>query len=84
MRKCKLTVAIEDAPATISMNRDDLDNQREDKRKKEEKIENKSLDKAKEGLIEASYYWEMFHSKVCWRGKQSVVAKMLGRLKSES
>ena len=26
----------------------------------------------------------MFHSKVCWKGKQSVVQKMFGRLKVES
>jgi hypothetical protein len=55
-------VAIEDAPVTISTNRDDLDKQREAKRKKEEMIEKKSLDKAKENHVKASYYWEMFHS----------------------
>ena len=47
-------------------------------------IERKSLDKAKEDLIEASYYWEMFHSEVCWKGNPSIVSKMLRRLKSES
>jgi len=38
----------------------------------------------KEDLVEASYYWEMFHSEVCWKGNLSIVSKMLGRLKSES
>jgi hypothetical protein len=84
MRECLLTVAIEDAPATISTNRDDLDKQREAKRKKDEMIEKKSLDKAKEDLIEASYYCDMFHSEVCWKGNLSIVTKMLGRLKSVS
>jgi hypothetical protein len=56
MRERLLTVTIEDVPATISTNRDDLDKQREAKRKKEEMIEKKSLEKAKEDLIEASYY----------------------------
>jgi hypothetical protein len=28
-------------------------------------IEKKSLEKAKEDLVEASYYWEMYHSDVC-------------------
>ncbi len=65
MCECLLTVAIEDAPVTISINRDDLDKQREAKRKKEEMIEKKSLEKAKGGLVEASYYWEMYHSDVC-------------------
>jgi hypothetical protein len=46
----------------MSSNTDDLDRQREAKRKKEEMIARKNLDKAKEDLIEASYYWEMFHS----------------------
>ena len=84
MRECLLMVAIEDALVTISTNRDDLDKQREAKRKKEEMIAKKSLDKAKEDLIEASYYWEMFHSEVCWKGKPSVVTKMLDWLKSET
>ena len=82
MRECLLMVAIEDAPATISTNRDNLDKQWEAKRKKEEMIAKKSLDKAKEDLIEASYYWDMFHSEVCWKGKLSIVTEMLGRLKS--
>ena len=42
------------------------------------------MDKAKEDLNEASYYWDMFHSKVSWKGKLSIVTKMLGRLKSVS
>jgi hypothetical protein len=79
-----VTVVIEDAPVTISINRDDLDKQQEAKRKKEEMIKRKSLEKAKEGLVEASNNWEMYHSDVCWKGKHSLVHKMLGRLKSES
>ncbi len=82
--ECLLTVAIEDAPVTISINRDDLDKQQEVKRKKEEMIKKKSLEKAKKGLAKASYYWEMYHSDVCWKGKHSIVHKMLGRLKSKS
>ena len=39
MRECLLTMAIEDAHVTIATNRDDLDRQRETKRKKEEMIE---------------------------------------------
>ena len=84
MRECLLTMAIEDSPVTVATNRDDLDRQREAKRKKEEMIEKKSLDKAKEELVEASYYWEMYNSDVCWKGQQSIVRKMLGRLKSDS
>ena len=84
MRECLLTMAIEDSPVTVATNRDDLDRQREAKRKKEEMIEKKSLDKAKEELVKASYYWEMYNSDVSWKGQQSVVRKMLGRLKSDS
>jgi len=85
MRECLLTVAIiEDAPQTISVNREDLDNQREAKRKKEEMIEKKNLEKAEEALIEASYYWDMYFLDVCWKGKQSIVKTMLARLRSES
>jgi hypothetical protein len=65
MRECLLMVAIEDAPETISSNRDNLDKQQEAKRKKEEMIEKKSLERAKEDFVEASYYWEMYHSEVC-------------------
>ena len=84
MRECLLTVAIEDAPQTVSVNREELDNQREAKRKKEEMIKKKSLEKAEEALIEASYYWDMCFSDVCWNGKQSIVKTMLARLRSES
>mgnify|MGYP006196441921 FL=1 len=84
MRECLLTVAIEDAPQTVSVNREELDNQREAKRKKEEMIKKKSLEKAEEALIEASYYWDMYFSDVCWKGKQSIVKTMLARLRSES
>ena len=84
IRECLLTVAIEDAPQTVSVNREELDNQREAKRKKEEMIEKKSLGKAEEALVEASYYWDMYFSDVCWKGKQSIVKTMLARLRSES
>jgi hypothetical protein len=33
-------------------------------------IEKKSLGKAEEALVEASYYWDMYFSDVCWKGKQ--------------
>jgi hypothetical protein len=59
MRECLLMVAIEDAPATLSTNRDDLDKQQEAKSKKEKMIEKKSLDKAKEDLIELSIVTKM-------------------------
>jgi len=84
MRECLLTIAIENAPQTVSVNREELDNQREAKRKKEEMIEKKSLEKAEEALIEASYYWDMYFSDVCWKGKQSIVKTMLAQLRSES
>ncbi len=45
-----LAMAIEDAPMTISINRDDLDKQPEAKRKKEEMIEKKSWKKQKRAL----------------------------------
>ena len=79
MCECLLMVAIEDAPQTVSVNREELDNQREAKRKKEEMIEKKSLEKAEEALIEVSYYWDVYFrmsvgkankvlSRQCWRG----------------
>ena len=79
MRECLLTVAIEDAPQTVSVNREELDNQREANRKKEEMIKKKSLEKAEETLIEASYYWDIYFgmsvgkankvlSRQCWHG----------------
>jgi len=79
MHECLLTVANEDAPQTVSVNREELDNQREAKRKKEEMIEKKSLEKAEEALIEVSYYWDIYFrmsvgkankvlSRQCWHG----------------
>jgi hypothetical protein len=83
MCECCLMMAIEDAPVTTSTNRDNLGKQQEAKRKKEEMIEKKSLDKAQEDLVEASYYWEMYNSDICWKGKLRIVGIMLGQLKLE-
>jgi hypothetical protein len=84
LRDCLLMVAIEDAPVTTSANREALDKQQEAKRKKEEIIERKSLQKAQEGLVELSYYWEMCNSNVCWRGNPNIVQKMWAWLKSDT
>jgi hypothetical protein len=66
---------------TISVNREELDKKREAKRNKEEMIEKRSLEKAEETLVEAAWYWDIYFSGVCWKGKQSIVKKMLARLK---
>jgi hypothetical protein len=84
MRECLLTLLIEYAPApgVISVIREELDNkQREAKRTKEEMIETKSLEKSQESLVEALYYWEMYHSDVCLKGKQSIVQKNISWIK---
>ncbi len=47
-------------------------------------IEKKSLGKAEEALVEASYYWDMYFLDVCWKGKQSIAKTMLERLQLES
>ena len=75
MHECLLAMAIEDAPVTVATNRDNLERQWETKRKKEEMIEKKSLDKPKEELVEAPYYWEMYNSDVCWKGQQVLLGK---------
>ena len=43
----------------------------------QEMIEKKGLEKAKVDLVEVTYYWEMYHSDICWKGKQSIIRKML-------
>jgi len=83
IRQCLLQYAIQVAPTVVSTNREDLDNQREAKRKKEEMMEQKGLMKAKESTIEASYYWEMYRSDACWKNVRTMKT-MLGRLNSES
>ena len=46
-------------------------------------MEQKNMLKAKESMIEASYYWEMYKSDTCWTN-YNTVTKMLRRLKSET
>jgi hypothetical protein len=77
-------MAIEDAPVSTRANRDALDKQQEAKRKKEEMIERKNLQKTQEGLVELSYYWEICNSDVCWKGNPNIVQKMLAWLKSDT
>ena len=83
LRDSLLIVALEDAPTAVSTNSEQLDNQREAKRKKEEMMERKNMLKAQESMIEASYYWEMYKSDTCWTN-YNTVTKMLRRLKSET
>lgn len=84
IRQCLLQYAIAVAPTVVSTNREDLDNQREAKRKKEEMMEQRGMMKAKESTIEASYYWEMYNkSDACWKNIRTMKT-MLGRLSSES
>jgi hypothetical protein len=83
VRESLLIVALEDAPKAVSTNREHLDNQREAKRRKEEMMEQKNMLKAQESTIEASYYWDMYRSDVCWKNTKTLT-KMLARLKSET
>ncbi len=55
LHECLSTVGIEDAPQTVSINREELDKQRETERKKEEMIKKKNLGKAEEALVKALY-----------------------------
>ena len=84
LRECLIMMAIEEAPATMSYNRQELAKQRECRRLKEEMLREKGLTKAKEDLIEAYYYHRMYHSDACWKGDPKVVAKNLKRLKSDT
>ncbi len=49
MHECLLMVAVDDAPDTISVNRDDLDKQWEAKRKNDKMIEKKKFGERKRG-----------------------------------
>ena len=84
LRECLLMMAIEAAPDTRSHNREELEKQREAKRKKEEMLRDAGLLKAKEKLIEAAYYHRMYNSLACCKGDSKVVSKMLERITSES
>jgi len=74
MRECLLTVAIEYVPATISTNRDDLDKQREAKRKKEEMIEKKRMHVIGLG-------WKQFTITWSSKGSKQSVSELAGHLR---
>ena len=77
-------VAIEDAPATVSYNRMELEKQREAKRAKEEMLHQMGIEKAKESLVEAAYYHRMYNSLACWKGDKRVVTRNLKKMTSEA
>ena len=84
LRDCLLTVALEDRPATMAVDSEALERQRECKRVKEEILREKGLAKAQEGLLEASYYHRMYHSDACWKGRVGIVDKNLKRIPTKS
>ena len=49
----------------MSIEREELERQRDCRRVKEEMLREKGLAKAQEDLIESSYYWRMYFSEAC-------------------
>ena len=59
---CIVMVTMKDAPKTRSENTEELESQRECKRKKEEAMKKKGIEKATEAGIGTHYYWSMYNS----------------------
>ena len=84
LRRCILLVAMRDAPQTRTENTEELERQRECKRKKEELMRQKGLEKATENAIDAHYYHNMWASAACIKGDKRRVSRELKKLTSES
>jgi len=65
-----MLVAIEDSPKTIRANHSSLELQRKCREKKAELLKEVNLEKTKEDLLEAKYYYRMYFSDACWKGNK--------------
>ena len=77
-------VAMKNAPATRSENTEELELQRECKRRKEEMMKKKGMEKATEAAIDAHYYWSMYFSEYCVKGDVRQVKRIVKMLSSET
>ena len=84
IQRCVVMVAMEDAPATRSENTEELELQQEYKRKKEETMKKKGMEKATEAAIDAHYYWSMYDSEYCVKGDVRQVKRIVKKLSSET
>ena len=66
LRVAVMVMAVEDAPATRKNNTLSLQKQLDCKREKEEMLKQKSLDKATEEFIDATYFHRMGNSNAYW------------------
>ena len=79
IQRCLMLVAIEDLPKTIRANHSSLELQRKCREKKAELLKEFNLEKAKEDLLEATYYYRMYFLEACWKGDKRVVKRNLGK-----
>ena len=79
-----MLVAMEDAPSTIRSNHGALELQRKCREKKADVLKELNLNKTKEDLLEATYYYKMYFSYACWKGNKKMVKQNLNKLKSKT
>ena len=84
VQRCIVMVAMEDAPQTRTENMEELELQRECKRKKEEIMKKEGMEKATEAAIDAHYYWSMYDSDYCVKGDVRNVKQSVNKLSSET
>jgi hypothetical protein len=84
IRECIIAIAIEDAPHTRQRHIEELEQQANARRIKEEIMKEKALQKSMEENIDAQYYHRMWNSEACWKDDPKVVSRELKKLKSES
>ena len=79
-----MLVAMEDALSTIKCNHAALELQRKCREKKADVLKELNLNKTKEDLLEATYYYKMYFSYACWKGNKKLVKQNLNKLKSKT
>ena len=84
IQRCLMLVAIEDSPTTKRANHSSLELQRKCREKKADLLKEFNLEKTKEDLLEATYYYRMYFSEACWKGDKRLVKRNLGKLTSKT
>ncbi|KAL7552655.1 hypothetical protein ACHAWF_015887 [Thalassiosira exigua] len=84
LRHAIVALAMQDAPATRSMNNEALVLQAKARKEKEDLAKQKNMTKATEEYIEATYLINMYHSEACMKDDPKNVTQMLRKLGSNT
>ena len=84
IQKLLIVIAMEDALETTRENHESLELQHLCCERKADFLKEINLEKTKESLLDAIYYYKMYMLDACWKGNKKIVKQNLKELPSKS